>query len=121
MEKTPPTPKLAYDLSQARQVMEAGGLLSAILSAEDGFWYVDFVTREAGTAQFVTDRRARRRFLRSDLALRVLRGIGLTRASVEMVGLNVSADETKTRTNPAASDRLKKAHAAKRKAEEDNE
>ncbi|MFK4448466.1 hypothetical protein ABH944_008566 [Caballeronia udeis] len=114
MAKTPPTPKLAYDLAQARAVIEAGGILSATLTAEGGFWHVDFVTREAGLAQFVTDRRERRQFGRSDLALRVLRRIGLTRASVDMVGLNISSAPAKRWTRPDAAAEMSAAHEAKR-------
>jgi hypothetical protein len=66
------------DVSQAAAAAQAGGVLSAILKAEGGAFYVELETRTAGTAVLVTSNNRRPRAFRNPAkALEVIRELGL--------------------------------------------
>ncbi|MEX3814374.1 hypothetical protein AB3X96_29570 [Paraburkholderia sp. BR13439] len=66
------------DVSQATAAAHAGGVLSAILKAEGGAFYVELETRSAGTAVLVTSNNRRPRAFRNPVkALEVIRELGL--------------------------------------------
>jgi hypothetical protein len=66
------------DVSQATAAAQAGGVLSAILKAEGGSFYVELETRTAGTAVLVTSNNRRPRAFRNPVrALEVIRELGL--------------------------------------------
>ncbi|MFM0472314.1 antitoxin PaaA2 family protein [Paraburkholderia strydomiana] len=66
------------DLSQATAAAQVGGVLSAILKAEGGSFYVELETRTAGTAVLVTSNHRRPRAFRNPVkALEVIRALGL--------------------------------------------
>jgi hypothetical protein len=66
------------DVSQATAAAQAGGVLSAILKAEGGAFYVELETRTAGTAVLVTSNNRRPRAFRNPAkALEVIRELGL--------------------------------------------
>jgi len=66
------------DVSQATAAAQAGGVLSAILKAEGGSFYVELETRTAGTAVLVTSNNRRPRAFRNPAkALEVIRELGL--------------------------------------------
>ncbi|MFL9922516.1 hypothetical protein PQR75_46295 [Paraburkholderia fungorum] len=66
------------DVSQATAAAQAGGVLSAILKAEGGAFYVELETRTAGVAVLVTSNNRRPRAFRNPIkALEVIRKLGL--------------------------------------------
>lgn len=66
------------DVSQAAAAAHAGGVVSAVLKAEGGSFYVELETRTAGVAMLVTSNNRRPRAFRNPVkALEVIRELGL--------------------------------------------
>src|SRR5260370_27589097 len=66
------------DVSQATAAAHSGGVLSAILRAEGGSFFVELETRTAGVAVLVTSNNRRPRAFRNPVkALEVIRELGL--------------------------------------------
>jgi hypothetical protein len=69
---------ISFDVAQARAAVEAGGVLSAILRADKGAFYIELETRESGVADLVTSNgRERRPFRDPGQALKVVRELGV--------------------------------------------
>jgi hypothetical protein len=70
--------RASFDLSQASAAVKAGGVLSAILRADKGSFYIELETRESGVAELVTSNgRERRSFRDPGQALKVVRELGV--------------------------------------------
>jgi hypothetical protein len=70
--------RVCFDLAQASAAVKAGGVLSAILRAANGAFYIELETRESGVAELVTSNgRERRTFREPGQALKVVRELGV--------------------------------------------
>ena len=68
---------VVYDLCEAAAAVKAGGILSAILKAQGGAFYVELETRSAGVASLVkTKDRTPRAFANPVKAFEVIRELG---------------------------------------------
>jgi hypothetical protein len=116
MNQVPASIRPGYDINEARAAVLAGGVQSATLRVDTGRWFVEFVTREAGIVDLVTARRDRRAFGNPELALKVLREMGLTEAQVKMEAWDLSKPPVK-RSRPDSEKRLKAVFERAREAE----
>ena len=70
--------RVSFDVAQASAAVKAGGVLSAILRADRGAFYIELETRESGIAELVTSNgRERRAFRDPGQALKVVRDLGV--------------------------------------------
>jgi len=103
----------SLDVSQAAAAAKAGGVLTAVLRAAGGSFYIDLETRTAGTAVLVTSNKRKPRAFRNPLkALEVIRELGLQsgRFSLEAWRPDEAGLERHSRPDRAAA--LKAAHDA---------
>ncbi len=107
-----------YDAAQARIVIRAGGIITAVLRAEQTLWFVEFVTREWGLVDLVTARKQRRSFRNPNLALKALREMGITLAQVQMEGWDLSAADEPLWRRPDKAASLKAAGKIERETAE---
>jgi hypothetical protein len=101
------------DVSQATAAAHAGGVLSAILKAEGGSFFVELETRTAGVAVLVTSNNRRPRAFRNPIkALEVIRELGLQtgRFSLEAWRPGEAAFERPSRPDRAQA--LKQTHTS---------
>jgi len=103
------------DVSQATAAAHAGGVLSAILKAEGGSFYVELETHTAGVAVLVTSNNRRPRAFRNPVkALEVIRELGLQtgRFSLEAWRPDEVEVELERQNRPDRAQAMKAKHAS---------
>ncbi|MFL9936951.1 hypothetical protein P0D88_50285 [Paraburkholderia sp. RL18-103-BIB-C] len=100
------------DVSQATAAARAGGVLSAILKAEGGAFYVELETRTAGTAVLVTSNNRLPRAFRNPLkALEVIRELGLQTGRFSLEAWRPDDVEFDRQSRPDRAEAMKATHA----------
>jgi hypothetical protein len=100
------------DVSQATAAAHAGGVLSAILRAEGGSFYVELETRTAGTAVLVTSNNRRPRAFRNPVkALEVIRELGLQTGRFSLEAWRPDELESERQGRPDRAEAMKQTHA----------
>jgi len=100
------------DVSQATAAAHAGGVLSAILKAEGGSFYVELETRTAGTAVLVTSNNRRPRAFRNPVkALEVIRDLGLQTGRFSLEAWRPDEVELERQPRPDRAEAMKAKHA----------
>jgi hypothetical protein len=100
------------DVSQATAAAHAGGVLSAILKAEGGSFYVELETRTAGTAVLVTSNSRRPRAFRNPVkALEVIRELGLQTGRFSLEAWRPDELESERQGRPDRAEAMKQTHA----------
>lgn len=100
------------DVSQATAAAHAGGVLSAILKAEGGSFYVELETRTAGTAVLVTSNNRRPRAFRNPVkALAVIRELGLQTGRFSLEAWRPDQVEFERQSRPDRAEAMKHTHA----------
>jgi hypothetical protein len=101
------------DVSQATAAAHSGGVLSAILKAEGGSFYVELETRTAGTAVLVTSNNRRPRAFRNPVkALEVIRELGLQTGRFSLEAWRPDEVEFERQSRPDRAQALKATHAS---------
>lgn len=101
------------DVSQATAAAHAGGVLSAILKAEGGSFYVELETRTAGTAVLVTSNNRRPRAFRNPVkALEVIRDLGLQTGRFSLEAWRPDEVEFERQNRPDRAQAMKATHAS---------
>ncbi|CAB3774946.1 hypothetical protein [Paraburkholderia humisilvae] len=101
------------DVSQATAAAHAGGVLSAILKAEGGSFYVELETRTAGTAVLVTSNNRRPRAFRNPVkALEVIRELGLQSGRFSLEAWRPDEIEFDRQSRPDRAEAMKATHAS---------
>lgn len=101
------------DVSQATAAAQAGGVLSAILKAEGGSFYVELETRTAGTAVLVTSNNRRPRAFRNPAkALEVIRELGLQSGRFSLEAWRPDEIEFDRQSRPDRAEAMKATHAS---------
>lgn len=101
------------DVSQATAAAHAGGVLSAILKAEGGSFYVELETRTAGTAVLVTSNNRRPRAFRNPVnALEVIRELGLQTGRFSLEAWRPDEVEFERQNRPDRAQAMKATHAS---------
>ncbi len=109
-------PRLKYTEAQVRELVRAGGIVSANVRADQTLWFVELVTREAGLADLVMARKATRRDFRNPAhALKLLRELGIVVAQVYMAGWNLNAEPEPRWKRPDLAHSMKTVAAANKK------
>ena len=100
------------DVSQATAAAHAGGVLSAILKAEGGSFYVELETRTAGTAVLVTSNNRRPRAFRNPVkALEVIRELGLQTGRFSLEAWRPEEVGVERSSRPDRAEAMKATHA----------
>lgn len=100
------------DVSQATAAAQAGGVLSAILKAEGGAFYVELETRTAGVAVLVTSNNRRPRAFRNPVkALEVIRELGLQTGRFSLEAWRPDEVEFDRPGRPDRAEAMKQTHA----------
>jgi len=103
--------RASFDLSQASAAVKAGGVLSAILRADKGSFYIELETREAGVAELVTSNgRERRSFRDPGQALKVVRELGVATGRFALEEWDTRAPKAKAWDRPDQSAHMKEKH-----------
>lgn len=103
--------RASFDLSQASAAVKAGGVLSAILRAEKGAFYIELETRESGVAELVTSNgRERRSFRDPGQALKVVRELGVATGRFALEEWDTRAPRAKAWHRPDQSAHMKATH-----------
>jgi hypothetical protein len=103
--------RVSFDVAQARAAVEAGGILSAILRAEKGAFYIELETRESGVAELVTSNgREPRPFRDPGAALKVVRELGVATGRFTLDEWDTHAPKAKAWTRPDQSAHMKDKH-----------
>ena len=111
--------RASFDLAQATAAVKAGGVLSAILRAEKGAFYIELETREAGVAELVTSNgRERRTFREPGQALKVVRELGVATGRFALEEWDTRAPKAKAWERPDQSTHMRTKH---QRAEHDAE
>jgi hypothetical protein len=101
------------DVSQATAAAHAGGVLSAILKAEGGSFYVELETRTAGTAVLVTSNNRRPRAFRNPIkALELIRELGLQTGRFSLEAWRPDEVEFERQSRPDRAQAMKATHAS---------
>lgn len=101
------------DVSQATAAAQAGGVLSAILKAEGGAFYVELETRTAGTAVLVTSNNRRPRAFRNPAkALEVIRELGLQTGRFSLEAWRPDEVGFERQSRPDRAEAMKATHAS---------
>ncbi len=101
------------DVSQATAAAHAGGVLSAILKAQGGSFYVELETRAAGTAVLVTSNNRRSRAFRNPAkALEVIRELGLQTGKFSLEAWRPDEVEFDRYSRPDRAEAMKATHAS---------
>jgi hypothetical protein len=101
------------DVSQATAAAHAGGVLSAILKAEGGSFYLKLETRTAGTAVLVTSNNRRPRAFRNPVkALEVIRELGLQTCRFSLEAWWPDEVEFERSSRPDRAQAMKATHAS---------
>jgi hypothetical protein len=101
------------DVSQATAAAQSGGVLSAMLKAEGGAFYVELETRTAGTAVLVTSNNRRPRAFRNPVkALEVIRELGLQTGRFSLEAWRPDEVEFERQSRPDRADAMKATHAS---------
>lgn len=101
------------DVSQATAAAQSGGVLSAILKAEGGAFYVELETRTAGTAVLVTSNNRRPRAFRNPArALEVIRELGLQTGRFSLEAWRPDEVEFDRQSRPDRAEAMKATHAS---------
>lgn len=101
------------DVSQATAAAHAGGVVSAILKAEGGSFYVELETRTAGTAVLVTSNNRRPRAFRNPVkALEVIRELGLQTGRFSLEAWRPDEVEVARQNRPDRARAMKATHAS---------
>jgi hypothetical protein len=104
-------PRASFDLAQASAAVKAGGVLSAVLRAEKGAFYIELETREAGVAELVTSNgRERRTFREPGAALKVVRELGVSIGRFALEEWDTHAPKAKAWSRPDQSADMKARH-----------
>lgn len=102
---------ISFDVAQARAAVEAGGVLSAILRADKGSFYIELETRESGVAELVTSNgRERRPFRDPGQALKVVRELGVATGRFALEEWDTRAPKAKAWERPDQSAHMKAKH-----------
>jgi hypothetical protein len=111
--------RASFDLSQASAAVKAGGVLSAILRADKGSFYIELETRESGVAELVTSNgRERRSFRDPGQALKVVRELGVATGRFALEAWDPHAPKPKAWERPDQAAHMKDRH---QRAEHDAE
>ncbi|RKP49359.1 hypothetical protein [Trinickia fusca] len=101
------------DVSQARAAAHAGGVLSAILRADHGSFYVELETRAAGTAMLVTSNDRRPRVFRNPAkALEVILELGLYNGRFSLEAWRPDETESERKSRPDRAQAMRQTHAS---------
>jgi len=101
----------SFDVAQARAAVEAGGVLSAILRADKGAFYIELETRESGVAELVTSNgRERRAFRDPGKALEVVRELGVATGRFALEEWDTRAPRAKAWSRPDQAAHMKAKH-----------
>jgi hypothetical protein len=101
----------SFDVAQARAAVEAGGVLSAILRADKGSFYIELETRESGVADLVTSNgRERRPFRDPGQALKVVRELGVATGRFALEEWDTRAPKAKAWERPDQSTHMRVKH-----------
>jgi hypothetical protein len=101
------------DVSQATAAAHAGGVLSAILKAEGGSFYVELETRTAGTAVLVTSNNRHPRAFRNPVkALEVIRELGLQTGRFSLEAWRPDEIGFDRQSRPDRAEAMKATHAS---------
>jgi hypothetical protein len=101
-----------FDLAQATAAVKSGGVVSAVLRADEGSFYVEFETRERGIAELVTSNGRQRRVFRDPgQALKVLWELGLAEGRFALTGWNPEAPR-RAWSRPDSAAEMKAKHEA---------
>ena len=99
------------DVSQATAAAHSGGVLSAILKAEGGSFYVELETRTAGVAVLVTSNNRRPRAFRNPVkALEVIRELGLQTGRFSLEAWRPDEADFERPSRPDRAQALKQTH-----------
>ncbi|MEX3953969.1 hypothetical protein AB4Y40_40530 [Paraburkholderia sp. EG287B] len=100
---------MSFDLAQASAVVRAGGVLSAIVRAERGAFYIELETRESGVAELVTSNgRERRAFRDPGQALKVVRALGVATGRFALEEWDTRAPKAPAWTRPDQSAHMRR-------------
>jgi hypothetical protein len=103
--------RISFDVAQASAAVKAGGVLSAILRAEKGSFYIELETRESGVAELVTSNgRERRSFRDPGQALRVVRQLGVATGRFALEDWDAKAPKAPAWSRPDQSADMKARH-----------
>jgi hypothetical protein len=103
--------RASFDLAQASAAVKAGGVLSAILRADKGSFYIELEMREAGVAELVTSNgRERRTFREPGAALKVVRELGVANGRFALEEWDTHAPKAKAWSRPDQSADMKARH-----------
>jgi hypothetical protein len=103
--------RASFDLSQASAAVKAGGVLSAILRADKGSFYIELETRESGVAELVTSNgRERRSFRDPGQALKVVRELGVATGRFALEEWDTHAPKRKAWSRPDQAAHMKAKH-----------
>jgi len=101
------------DVSQATAAAHAGGVLSAILKAEGGSFFVELETRTAGVAVLVTSNNRRPRAFRNPIkALEVIRELGLQTGRFSLEAWRPGEADSERPSRPDRAQALKQTHTS---------
>jgi hypothetical protein len=101
--------RASFDLAQASAAVKAGGVLSAILRADKGAFYLELETRESGVVELVTSNgRERRTFREPGAALKVARDLGVATGRFALEEWDTRAPKAPAWTRPDQSAHLKR-------------
>jgi hypothetical protein len=99
------------DVSQATAAAHSGGVLSAILKADGGSFYVELETRTAGVAVLVTSNNRRPRAFRNPVkALEVIRELGLQTGRFSLEAWRPGEADLERPSRPDRAQALKRTH-----------
>jgi hypothetical protein len=102
-----------FDLAQASAAVKSGGVVSAVLRAEEGGFYLEFETRERGLAELVTSNGRQRRVFRDPVgALKVLWELGVAEGRFALGDWNPDAPRRSWNRPDSAADMKAKHEAA---------
>jgi hypothetical protein len=103
--------RASFDLAQASAAVKAGGVMSAILRADKGSFYIELEMREAGVAELVTSNgRERRTFREPGAALKVVRELGVANGRFALEEWDTHAPKAKAWSRPDQSADMKARH-----------
>lgn len=101
--------RVSFDVAQASAAVKAGGVLSAILRAEKGAFYIELETRESGVAELVTSNgRERREFRDPGQALKVVRELGVATGRFALEEWDTRAPRAPAWTRPDQSAHMRR-------------
>ncbi|MFM0140446.1 type II toxin-antitoxin system RelB family antitoxin [Caballeronia grimmiae] len=100
------------DVSQATAAAQSGGVLSAILRADGGQFFVELETRTAGIAVLVTSNNRRPRAFRNPVkALEVIRELGLQTGRFSLEAWRPDEAEFERPSRPDRAEAMKQTHS----------